>query len=319
MSRDRKIGVLEALLERVRNRTGAPRVATAPAAAPEPVAALASEPPPEIIAAPIAGLGSEPPAAPYEPEAPQATPPEMEIIPPPPFDDGALSDSLEGDDDDDGPPSAPRLREGIVEAAADDEPDQDFPEDEVPIKTPPPESGRQHVAAVVSQSEDADELEAEIAITVTEESPSPPPAGVSEPPPVSSSVREPLPHVEIESRDGPMPRLAFVSEPEIELHVSRPPTAPSPPPSPSAPPPVEAKAPSAPPPPLPSAPPPVRLMAQPSADAGGPAPAPVEVWASTHVPSSLRAQVASFVGHNATFAPRSFGELLDASLGLGES
>ncbi len=47
--------------------------------------------------------------------------------------------------------------------------------------------------------------------------------------------------------------------------------------------------------------------------------APVEVWASTHAPRDLRGQVASFVGQNVSFAPKSFGELLDASIGLGES
>ena len=61
-------------------------------------------------------------------------------------------------------------------------------------------------------------------------------------------------------------------------------------------------------------------MAQPAADvAGGARPPPVEVWASTHAPASLRGQVASFVGQNVAFAPKSFGELLDASLELGES
>jgi hypothetical protein len=33
----------------------------------------------------------------------------------------------------------------------------------------------------------------------------------------------------------------------------------------------------------------------------------------------MRGQVANFVGQNASFAPKSFGELLDASLTLGES
>jgi hypothetical protein len=47
--------------------------------------------------------------------------------------------------------------------------------------------------------------------------------------------------------------------------------------------------------------------------------APVEVWASTHAPQALRGHVASFVGQNVSFTPRSFGELLDASMKLGES
>jgi hypothetical protein len=55
-------------------------------------------------------------------------------------------------------------------------------------------------------------------------------------------------------------------------------------------------------------------MAQPDATTA----APVEVWASTLAPRELRGQVASFVGQNVSFAPKSFGELLDASLALGE-
>jgi hypothetical protein len=58
-------------------------------------------------------------------------------------------------------------------------------------------------------------------------------------------------------------------------------------------------------------------MAQPAAETSGAA--PVEVWASTHAPPALRGNVATFVGQNATFAPKSFGELVDASLELGES
>jgi len=60
-------------------------------------------------------------------------------------------------------------------------------------------------------------------------------------------------------------------------------------------------------------------MAQPAAGASETPTPPVEVWASTHAPGTLRGQVATFVGQNASFAPKSFGELLDASLGLGES
>ncbi len=56
-------------------------------------------------------------------------------------------------------------------------------------------------------------------------------------------------------------------------------------------------------------------MAQPDAAMA----APVEVWASTHASPAMRAQVAAFVGQNVSFAPKSFGELLDASLSLGES
>jgi hypothetical protein len=58
-------------------------------------------------------------------------------------------------------------------------------------------------------------------------------------------------------------------------------------------------------------------MAQPVADASSAS--PVEVWASTHAPAALRGNVATFVGQNATFVPKSFGELVDASVELGES
>jgi len=67
-----------------------------------------------------------------------------------------------------------------------------------------------------------------------------------------------------------------------------------------------------------AAPPPVRLMALPLAEAGGPSAAPVEVWASAQATPALRGQVATFVGQNAAFAPKSFGELLQASLELGQ-
>jgi hypothetical protein len=59
-------------------------------------------------------------------------------------------------------------------------------------------------------------------------------------------------------------------------------------------------------------------MAQPAPLPSGAPPAPVEVWASIHAAPSLRGQVASFVGQNASFTPRSFGELVDASLELGK-
>jgi hypothetical protein len=59
-------------------------------------------------------------------------------------------------------------------------------------------------------------------------------------------------------------------------------------------------------------------MAQPAPHPSGAPVAPVEVWASTHVAPTLRGQVASFVGQNASFAPKSFGELVDASLELGK-
>jgi hypothetical protein len=45
---------------------------------------------------------------------------------------------------------------------------------------------------------------------------------------------------------------------------------------------------------------------------------PVEVWASTFTPAALRGQVATFVGQNANFEPKTFGELVRASIALGE-
>jgi hypothetical protein len=64
--------------------------------------------------------------------------------------------------------------------------------------------------------------------------------------------------------------------------------------------------------------PPVRLMVQPLADASGKPLPPVEVWASTFAPGALRGEIAAFVGHNANFEPKTFGELVRASLALGE-
>jgi len=285
-----------------------------------------------------------------------------------------------------GPPSAPRLREAQV-----DEPalDAEAAEQEPDVTEPPPESGRQQVAQAVT-ADDADALDMDIAVTVSDSTPPPPPA----PAPVASSA----PVVEMAAAPlspevpGPQPRLALVSEPEINLHTPPatppPPVPPAPalpvieeappppaiePPQPAsdrldlvpesclippatapiredvdlaeevelavsvpdqpspAPQPVAASAPaerpiseappsepglpaiSTPPPVL--APVPVRLMAQPS-----PAPSahPLEVWASTHAAPSLRGQVASFVGQNVSFAPKSFGEIVDASLELGK-
>jgi hypothetical protein len=59
-------------------------------------------------------------------------------------------------------------------------------------------------------------------------------------------------------------------------------------------------------------------MAQPLGEAAGKPLPPVEVWASTFTPAALRGQVASFVGQNANFEPKTFGELVRASIALGE-
>jgi hypothetical protein len=277
--------------------------------------------------------------------------------------------------EEDAPPSAPRLREVPEEEMPAEE--RDIDEEEPQLKTPPPESGRQHVTP--SPGATVSEPDEDISITVTMEESEVPPS-VEEAPegaPLPMSASRP----EIPEVSGPQPRLALVSEPEIELHgltplssvaepatpmkpipvsepsarsaASRPlrpqdidlavpvpsappvipPAAPSgirpteqPPPAPPAPPlsrtspsaadtkpaggpaaPVEPAAPS----------PPVRLMAQPLGDASSKPLPPVEVWASTFTPAALRGQVASFVGQNASFEPKTFGELVRASIALG--
>jgi hypothetical protein len=291
--------------------------------------------------------------------------------------------------EEEGPPSAPRLREAPAEEPALDE--VEAAEQEPEVTTPPPESGRHEVAQAAAS---ADALDMDIAITVSDSTPPPPPAPepVAPPAPVVEIAATPL-SLDI---SGSQPRLALVSEPEINLHTppaTPPPAAPpalqaappveappveAPPPVVEPPPPasdrldlvpesgvmapkpapipaeevelavsvpdhppaalepVAASAPaeraisdappsepglpavSTPPPALPTpppAPPAVRLMVQPS-----PAPSaqPLEVWASTHAAPSLRGQVASFVGQNVSFAPKSFGEIVDASLELGK-
>jgi len=263
--------------------------------------------------------------------------------------------------------------------------ERDTDEEEPQLKTPPPESGRQHVTpspgAIVSEPDE------DISITVTmEESEVPPSVSEPEPPsapmPMGASVRHEVPDM-----SGPQPRLALVSEPEIELHGMTPishiaepatPVKPIPVPEPSArpaasspfrpqdvdlavpvpsvPPVIPSAVPSGirptaqpppgPPPPTPPAPvlsrtapsavdtrpsagsavpaepaapsPPVRLMAQPLDEASGKPLPPVEVWASTFTPAALRGHVASFVGHNANFEPKTFGELVRASIALGD-
>jgi hypothetical protein len=204
------------------------------------------------------------------------------------------------EDEEEGPPSAPRLREGLAASAESDEAEeQGFQEDEGPLKTPPPESGRQHVAAqVAAPAESSDDSDMDISITVTETETELTPAieAAASEPPAPEPVRAP--------RDAPPPLEAAPSSAVIPLpaHEARPPS--------SRPPPAQEARP-------PSTPPPVRIMAQPGPAA--PMAAPVEVWASTHAPQALRGHVASFVGQNVSFVPRSFGELLDASLKLGES
>lgn len=68
-------------------------------------------------------------------------------------------------------------------------------------------------------------------------------------------------------------------------------------------------------PPLPDAPSPVRLMVNTSSEGDR---APVEVWASTYAPHLKTGEVAQFLGASRSFVPATFGELLDATLKLGE-
>ena len=274
---------------------------------------------------------------------------------------GSISDAgpISAPEDEEGPPSAPRLREVPEEEMPAEERDRD--EEEPQLKTPPPESGRQHVtpgpAPTISEADE------DISITVTmEESEVPPSVSEREPEsapmPMSAGSRQEIPEL-----SGPQPRLALVSEPEIELHgmtpissgtrsslacarrvacprcpsrhpFGRPPDGRNPlaaPPAPPAPPPpalARTRAVGASTPAVgrheparrgraaPS--PPVRLMAQPLGDASGKPLPPVEVWASTFTPRRCAVQVASFVGQNANFEPKTFGELVRASIALGE-
>jgi hypothetical protein len=331
--------MLGQLLERVRKRATGPRTATPaptlPSAAPVAAAPVATKEPPVVARA------AEPAAmTPAVTPKPVAAPSEQ-VLPPARREDALPSEPPPPDlDSDEGPPSAPRLREGLAAAAEGAGPDeeagadeQDFPEDEAPIKTPPPESGRQQVApAVASSSDSSDDIDIDFSVTVTEGEITP------LPPPVPEPVQMPA-----ATGDIGLPRLSFVSEPEIEFHVRPPAPAAKVPEQASATsrkdasprsavvpiPAAQAKAPEpAVPdllptasdlPPRPSSvPPPVRLMAQPAGEAPGTTGTPVEVWASTHAPAALRGQVATFVGQNASFAPKSFGELLEATLQLGE-
>ena len=392
MNQERKISVLRQLLERVQRRAAALPVSVAASAS------QSSKPPARPGPATLAvdfGSGGE---SVHPPPHAVAEPPFLETAPAP---EGAISDggaaSQPESESEQGPPSAPRLRELPEEDGAADEREVD--DEETQIKTPPPESGRQHVTP--SPAATVTEPDEDISITVTmEES--------EAPPPISPSPREaspfPLittrPRVDMPDVSGPQPRLALVSEPEIELHgmtplsamaetlapasplkpppsvaepsalsapaplrpqdielavVVSPPAAPSVPPAtpsgirpvpstpaaPSTSPLTPAPSPPTPAPPAPASPfartapsvpdtkpsvsapaasaaPPIRLMAEPLADAPHEPSAPVEVWASTFAPAPLRAQVASFVGQNANLERKTFGELVRASVALGE-
>jgi hypothetical protein len=387
VNQERKVSVLRQLLERVQRRAAALPVSVSASSA------QSSKPParPGSATLPV-DFGSSGESVP--PPHAVAEPPFLETARAP---EGAISDgggaSQSESESEQGPPSAPRLRELPEEDGAADERDVD--DEETQIETPPPESGRQHVTP--SPSATVTEPDEDISITVTmEESEAPPP--ISPSPPAAGVPLINRPRVDMPDVSGPQPRLALVSEPEIELHgmtplsamaetlapasplkppsvaapsalsapaplrpqdielaVVVPPAAPSVPsatpsgirpvpPTPAAPsasPATPAPSPPTPAPPAPASPfartapsvpdtkpsvsapaasaaPPIRLMAEPLADAPHEPSAPVEVWASTFAPAALRAQVASFVGQNANFERKTFGELVRASLALGE-
>ncbi|HMJ51693.1 MAG TPA: hypothetical protein VK540_06435 [Polyangiaceae bacterium] len=376
MNQDRKVSVLRSLLERVQKRAAAPRVATAPEPVSDGSAAsgsgaaagaatpLVPAPPVAISAAPV-----QPPHAVAERSSRETAIPSGDAIA-----DRGQASSAEAEADE-GPPSAPRLREAAededVVTEAPEREERERYDEEPPIKTPPPESGRQDVtpgpAIMVSEPDE------DISITVTmEESELPPPVS---PPAADVASMSAIGRLDMPDVSGPQPRLALVSEPEIELHgmtplsaVAEPMTPAKPPPPPEASarstastplrpqdvglavpvPSVPSAAPSGTRPVLPGPPPaapfarmapsvpdtkpsvshaassepaaaaPVRLMAQPQADPSGRPMPPVEVWASTFAPAALHGQVASFVGQNAKFEPKTFGELVQASIALGE-
>ena len=378
MNQERKVSVLRNLLERVQKRAAAPR---ATGTGPVSIASAASVPVSSAVAAPVPGAPplaiSAPPPQPAKTSARPGSstlplnfassaegsafrdaviePPAIQASSPPAgatVQRGAPSDpEIETEE---GPPSAPRLREVAEEEVAAEE--REIEEEEPQLKTPPPESGKQHVTPSPAAASEPDD---DISITVTmEESEVPPSVSTPSTPDVAISA------------SAPPQRLALVSEPEIELHgmtplsgpiepsfpsavpsgvrpvsPAAPPAAPPQPPvapaavppaafgrpgsvpdtqpsvsaapQPAAPPPSAAKE-SAPTPPAAPPAPPVRLMAQPLADASGKPPPPVEVWSSTFAPAALKGQVASFVGHNANFEPKTFGELVRATIALGE-
>jgi hypothetical protein len=394
VSHEQKLSVLEKLLARVQQRAAAPRVAApAPAqvAAVAPPAAFVPTPQPKEPAPPALELATLTPAP--EPPAPVQEAPALQAL--------GRDDVVSEPPDEEGPPSAPRLREAAALDAAGAE--EQEPEEEIELKTPPPESGRQQVAPAVDLEPPSDASEMDISITVSDSVPPPavstpvpgapsesarapaslsdlgrevsgsdqldlvpesgvlappgappvlepkpasvrgselswPPAGPSEPPEapttphmtrpgaLGSQLAEPPtpPTAELEPSKVEPAKVepakvepSMVEPAEIELAVALPTSR-----APSAAP-AQSTARAASPEPAagtaeaPSAATPARLMAQSLAEPSGPAAAPVEVWASTHAGPALRGQVATFVGQNVAFAPKSFGELLDASLELG--
>ncbi|MET0593162.1 MAG: hypothetical protein ABW133_10705 [Polyangiaceae bacterium] len=304
MNQERKVSVLRNLLDRVQKRAAAPRAA-AVAVAGSP-AAVSAAPSPVVTSPPLAisvppaqpatssgrpGAGTLPLDFHTRPEAASLRPSVHEAVTSPPMapmasiaererelererqitSTSAFSEaptSVPSDEEDEGPPSAPRLREAPeIEVAVEEEIDEQVEEHEPLLKTPPPESGRQHVTpgpSVVASEADADD---DVSITVTMEESEVPPS-------VAAAVQE----IAIANRaepELPPQRLALVSEPEIELHGMTPlsaaivePIAPAKPAEPApkapAPEPVAAKPPPAPEPPAAKTPAPAPVAAKPA-------------------------------------------------------
>jgi hypothetical protein len=183
VNQERKVSVLRHLLERVQKRAAAPRVATAPEPASDVSAASGFGasgasgggtatplvPAPSTV---ISAAQAQPPPAVAERSSRETAIPSGEA-----FSDRSQASSAEAEADE-GPPSAPRLREAmedaevVTEAQERDERERD--DEEPPIKTPPPESGRQDVTP--GPAIKVNEPDEDISITVTmEESELPPP------------------------------------------------------------------------------------------------------------------------------------------------
>jgi len=351
VNREQKVSVLERVLERVQRRARAPRsagagivavaagavksapVAHAPAAIAAPVAAapapVAAAPAAE--AAPVAAAPPAPVAAAPTP-SPVARPPAS--VPPADYLDesGWLEPAEEP-----APSSSRRLREEVaaqdVASAAEQKlaspAAQSLQDAEAPILTPPPESGRQEVEPPLPEAlslpteltATSDAIEMEVSIVV-ETGPPPPLAPAREiEAPIELVESVPPPAVQVEPMAAKAAQPARV-EPAVAPAVSESGPVPRPAAEPAAAQAIAAPAVAARE-QVEAAPRAVRLMVEPPP---GVSPEPpvratpvvVEVWAaSTRPQERVAASVAAFEGEAKRFSPQSIGELLDASLGLG--
>jgi hypothetical protein len=278
VSRESKIAVLESILVRVQCRANEPRAPRLAAVAEASARAeVAAEPAIEPVVAPVM-------RAPLVRE-------ERESLPPWPDPEPETGPQLIPIDD-----AAPQLI-----------PIDDSAPQLIPIDEPPPSSPRlrdetdaEPMAGAADASEEADER-----ITLPPVSGRQHVEGVSPERVVTLAPESepPLPALDMDISAGgesatppPAAPLALVPAP-IEMVESAEPPA------------VQAEAPS------------VRLMVEPGPRAPGrapPAPVAVEVRADAIVPPErAAARVAIFEGEAKRFAPKSIGELLDATLGLG--